>query len=419
MPHLAEKLSPSRKETVTYDTQSRLIRALCELWVKHSQAEISVRMVARQAEASVSAIDYHFGSLEHLFASAQATALDEARLWTSSVFDELRQLPLATFPVPARASLLASLIDRWTGEQRPLALAWREAHAAASSNPALGEPHREWTALWHDFWTRLCRDHGLAGKAELLALFFDGEASQHLIRWHGLLDRALLDETTLALLQFLEQPCTPSSAVRVLYQDLAEREYRLAFGESEEFTAIDDAAAAILSESGLSCLTFRSVASRAGSTLGAVAYHFGSKSKMLRLALQRIYEGSSVEPTAELIKSMPDERCEAAASVVESAVGGQVPLLRALDEIILNLSRSEAADALSGVIRGFRDPIGGAVLRKLLYTPGHASPALVAGFSSVVRGLGHWRTGLPDSEVREIGNTALQAFAACSDNQRD
>ncbi|OYW85806.1 MAG: hypothetical protein B7Z20_08405 [Sphingobium sp. 32-64-5] len=399
-----------RRETTANDTQSRLIRTLCKLWGEHSQAEISVRMVAREAEASVSAIDYHFGSLEQLFAHAQNVALQRASDWMDGVFNELRDYPLADLPLTARASLLAALIEQWTGEQRPLALAWREAHAAALAQPDHFGPHLEWTALWRRFWTRLCSECRFGDNPELLWLFFDGEASQHLIRWHSLLDRALLDETALALLQFAYAPCRPSSAVRIGYQDLAERDYRLVFGAKEEFTPIDDAAAALLSESGLASLTFRSVAHRARTTLGAVSYHFGSKSKMLRLALQRIYEGNSGKPTLEQIDAMPSDPREAKQSVIHSVIGGTNPLLRALDEIILNLSRGESDKALGGVIRGFRDPVGEGVLRKLLGTAELVSPALVAVLSSVIRGFGHCSAGMAREDAVALGDKAFGVF---------
>jgi len=65
-----------------------LIKALSALWLQHSQAEISVRMIAREADASVSAIDYHFGSLEQLFVHAQHAALIEASAWMEGIFQE-------------------------------------------------------------------------------------------------------------------------------------------------------------------------------------------------------------------------------------------------------------------------------------------------------------------------------------------
>ncbi|MCB5425145.1 TetR/AcrR family transcriptional regulator [Altererythrobacter sp. CC-YST694] len=410
MAYNAGNSSSIRREAGACDTQGRLIKALSALWLRHSQAEISVRMIAREADASVSAIDYHFGSLEQLFVHAQHAALMEASAWMNGVFEELRVLPLDTFPMAARASLLASLIEQWTCDQRSLALAWREAHAAVAANPALCEPHRQWTTLWRNLWSRLCREVGFFPNEELLALFFDGEASQHLIRWHRLLDRALLDETVAALFHFVEPSSAPSSVIRVQYQDLAERQYREAFGAREEFTAIDAAAAAILAEEGLASLTFRSVARRADSTLGAVSYHFGSKSKMLRLALQGVYEGSSTAPTLTLIDAMPSDPEAATEAVIESVIGGHEPLLRALDEVILNLSRDEGDRALCGVIRGFRDPVGGALLAKFLGENELTSPSLVAVFSSVVRGFGHWGTGLAEEDARDLARTALRIF---------
>lgn len=413
MTKLATKTaSEKRRKTVKNNTQLRLIDAILALWSQHSQAEISVRMVAGEADASVSAIDYHFGNLEHLFCAAQTVALDRASDWLCNILAEFDRFSPDAFTPEARAAVFASLIERWVGENRLLALAWREAHAAAIINPNLAGPHRQWSCLWSDFWRKCCVATGLSETPELIAFLFDGEASQHLIRWRPMLDRALLDETALAFFRFMESPVPPSCAVRHCYHRLADQEYSLALGSDEAFTPIDDAAAALLSENGLASLTFRSVASRAGVTLGTVAYHFGSKSRMLRRALQRIYEGSSRQPTLALIEALPSSGKAIAQTVAAATLGGKEPVLRALDEITLNLCRGGSDKALAGMIRGFRDPVGSAVLGKLIGKPELATASLVAAFSSVIRGFGHWSTAADDRDALDQGVSALEAFCS-------
>jgi AcrR family transcriptional regulator len=367
-------------------------------------------MVSAQARASVSAIDYHFGSLEQLFVRAQDDAIGRAGDWMDGISKDLSGLGRADVPATMLASLIATIIDEWTEAQRPLALAWREAHAVARARPGLGQAHGEWSRLWGAFWSDLCSGFGLPDKADLVALFFDGEATQHLIRWRRPLDRTLLDETVLALSRFaIEGVTAPTSRVRHTSQDLADEAYRTV-SQKRDGSALEDAAAALLAEEGVASLTFRAVAKRAGATLGAASHHFGSKADMLRQAVQRLYEtglNRSLSDPAAALPSTPEGMVD---SIVANVNGGREPILRAFDEITLNLCRGESHDALCGLIRGFRDPIAQAVLEKLLAVRGGASASLAAAMSSVVRGYSHRSLGMAREDGEELGRRAMGTF---------
>jgi len=366
-------------------------------------------MITNRAEASVSAIDYHFNGLEHLFCAAQDLALAQASEWMNEVLSHLSPFGGARLETPAITALFASLVDDWTERKRHLALAWREAHAACL-RPEFARPHAQWCRLWARFWNRFAELTDGQHSAELLMLFFDGEASQHLIRSHRLLDRALLDETVGALFLFAVNGALASSQIRVAHQGRAEAEYRQSFTAGTGDDRLDQVAATILSVEGLSALTFRAVAQKADSTLGAVSYHFGSKATMLRLALQQIYENSAGHSTLEFIESFPASASALLDTVVEAVSNGQAPVLRAMDEITLTLSRSGDHGALGGVIRSFRDPVGLAILNRLLGDPAHTSVALAAAFSSCVRGYGHFCSGMPSETCGPLGKNALSIF---------
>lgn len=327
--------------------------------------------------------------------------------WMDGILSDLAELAGTNLPAPALASLIASLIDEWTEKQRPLALAWREAQAAGAGCDA----RARWTTLWRKFWIELCTQLRLGDRAELLACYFDGEAGQHLVRWRRPLDRALLDETTRALFEFLLHGDTsPSSIVRDAYQQSAEEAYRpSSTAPLAQGMILDEAAASQLADTGLAGLTFRAVAIRAGSTLGTVAYHFGSKAEMAQRALRRLYESSAGQSVADLVAALPATPAAMLDEVIDSIVARREPVLRALDEITLHLSRGDDHGAFSAVIRGFRDPIGIAVLGRMLERETPAS-SLAAAFSSIVRGFDHQCAAQPEIDARMSGRHILGVF---------
>lgn len=365
-------------------------------------------MIAATAETSPSAIDYHFGSLGQLFEAAQDAAMHDARQWMEQKLADIADAGPKSWPLVARAGLLASIIDEWTEMQRPLALAWREAQAASNRSGA----HARWAESWRWFVTDLCARIGFDRWDEPLLLFFDGEAGQHLVRWRRPLDRALLDETIFALLDFLENGnALPSSAVRDSYQRAAEAEYGPSRTPPDAATPFDDAAAALLAEEGLSALTFRAVARRADATLGTVGYHFGSKAEMAQRAVRRIYETSAGQSVADLAAAFPGSSAGLLDEVIESVVTDSSPVLRAFDELSLQQSRGDDDAAFRAVTRSFRDPIGMAVLGGLLRRDMTAS-SLAAAFSSIVRGYGHHCRTMSRDKARELGLRTLNIFVS-------
>ncbi len=394
------------------DIQKRLVYALSTLWESHSQAEISVRMISAKAGSSVSAIDYHFGGLEHLFAKAQADAILRAQAWMEQTEAEVASLSGDTLDLSGKACLIASVIDNWARNQRPLAFAWREAHAAARDNSHLLACHQRWNALWSRFWENVSHSLDLSTHAEMIALFCDGEATQHLLSWRTTLDRALLDETVTIFLHFITNTPLPKSHVRIAHRDLANRSYKQAYEREARETPYEDAAAELLREEGLAALTFRAVAKRADTTLGTINYHFGSRSEMVRCALRRLYEKQVSQAVSDLALEQGLPSLELQSLIVARLADGKEPLLRALDEIILYISRAEEHEPMRGVIRNFSDPGGSVILQSLMGNEHEATDGLVAAFSSVCRGYSHAAGALDMEDSLALGHRSLSAFSA-------
>jgi len=401
MPH-------KRRISESLATEERLLTAVLTLWANTSSAEISVRAVASEADVAVSAIDYHFGKLEHLYGAAQARAFALADQWLQARLVLTSALEGQNLGAHGIACAISSIIDDWAEAQRPLAMARREASAMARDGRD-AQSHILWTALWRDFWTRMSGILGVPQQSETVAAFCAGEVTQHLLRWKRPLDQALLGETVKAFVDQILGERIGASMVRQAYSELAEREYRGSIDIDEQAPAALDAAAAdLLKERGLSALTFRAVADRAATTLGHASYHFGSKTRMLQRAFDQLYRTAS-EGGSELGEWGRDAVLEA---VLRAVVGGSNPILRAFDEVIAHIARSEDHLPLRGIIRGYRDPAASWALAGLLSSPASPSPALAAAFSSLCRGIDHLALALEPQEAERLGRAVLEQFVS-------
>jgi AcrR family transcriptional regulator len=399
--------------SVIFETFDRLLAATLASWSDSSSANVSVRTIAARAGCAASAIDYHFGNLEHLYAAAQQEALQQAEAWTKDRLDGLewvRERPLDT---SARAALMAGLIDDWCEGQRPLAMAMREACSAAPNGGigGNGQAHGAWMALWRRFWTQFAAITGMEAHAAMLALYFDGEVSQHVLRWNRPLDRALTGETAQVLFAFVENHPLPRPQIRQAFRDLAAREFGVA-EDGAEPDPLDRAAARILLQSGFAALTFRNVAREAGTTLGSTSYHYGSKSSLIRRAFEMLYRSNA--GTAERLTGLAGNLRHA---IVQVLVNDRQPILRAYDELILHISRDPEFIDLRGAIRGYHDPAAGWSVASMIGSDEPVSPALAAAYSSICRGIDHLALAVPAAEALQEGIAALAPFdrASCAE----
>ena len=389
------------QENVEKPTKSRLIEALLTVWAEAPADEASVRALVLRAGTAQSAIHYHFGNMEHLYATASQVALTSARAWMEQQLGALAALEEGD-PLPAalQASVIATVIADWTQGQRRLAMAWRHA------------PCPEWHTAWDSFWRRLADGLGLGEAAETLAAFAAGESARHLLVWNPALDRALLEETVAALVIWLRERRMAPDRVRPVHGAIARRAYAApAVPDSALKARMAETAGLLLAEQGHAGVTFRAVAAAAGVTLGKVIHVFGTKSGLLHAALHSLYlrEALGGDLTARLAQSLAPEVM--LARLLDAVLGGQQPVLKAYDEIERAIYNGPDHVALRGLVRSMDDPSGTWALQQML--GGLVPPAaLVAGFSAIIRGIG-FRTVVgssPQDELRSRALTALRPF---------
>lgn len=392
------------------------------MWSSVSIDAISYRSLARVAGTTASAIDYHFGSIEHLYGAAQQHAVARAEIWLEEWIGPLQPLATAALAPAGRAAILAGLIDEWAQTQRPLALARLQACVATRRMPGTQEhallrraSHQAWIALWRRAWHRLAAILGCPADGDGWFLFHEGLAPQHLLRGHRPLDRALLDEDVGLFLGLGQDRA--EAPVRLAYQALlradgAARPILLptgpdAPGQEQPGMALEAAAAELLASAGIGALTYRAVAARAGCTLGQASWHFRSRAELLQKAFLRLYHEVAIttRPAAPIRREI---MIDGTALAVSS--GGQ-PVFGAFDEIILHVVHSEEHAGLSGPIRVFADPTARWATASLLGADEAEASAKAPVFSALCRGLDHLALAHPPEERAPVADLARRVLA--------
>lgn len=395
------------QKNVGKSAKSRLIDTLLAVWAEAPADEVSVRALVQRAGTAQSAIHYHFGDMEHLYLSASQAALQSASDWMEQQLAHIAPLAGEPLPTALQASVIATVIAGWTQGQRRLAMAWRHAPDAA------------WQAAWDSFWLRLADGLDLGETAQTLAAFAAGEAARHLLVWNPALDRALLEETVAVLVIWLREGRLAQDCVRPVHSALARRAYDApAVPDSALAVRMAAAAGMLLAEQGHAGVTFRAVAAAAGVTLGKVIHVFGTKSGLLHAALHNLYQREALggDLAALLAQSFAPEVM--LAHLLDAILGGQQPVLKAYDEIERAIYNGPEYAALRGLVRSMDDPSGTWALQQML--GGLVPPAaLVAAFSSVIRGIGYRvvHAGCSQDDLRSYAVMALQPFAPRAQRQ--
>lgn len=262
---LAHPGSPEAQD----NTRQRLIAAAGALVAEGGIAAASARAIAAQAGTSASAINYNFGRLEHLLQAVFEQGVDETRAWQEDRAGEIAALPRS--PDGAALALL-HVIQAWAGDGRRLALTYQEAITAA---PGQGVG-AAWTGLWREFWNVAAERFGLPPiDGSILHAFFEHEALYGLSTWSPALEGAALTEMAehFATL-WLGASIRPMRGATPLAERTAGTR---PFGSVQPAAMrIAQAAAEVVEDKGLSGLTHRAVAARAGVTTGSVTHHFRS-----------------------------------------------------------------------------------------------------------------------------------------------
>lgn len=270
-------------------SSDRFVRAVQKQWETHGSAALSARGISTAADAPVSSIYHHFGSLEQLFVSSQQVSLARAASWISGLLPECTGLTADDSAFP---SFFAGIVDEWTGTQRPLAFAWRECQLLAEGNALFRPLSAEWDALWSDFWQQVGKRFALGAGTQVAARVFENENLLHMIRWRRTVDRAALDETANVLGAWLARKPVPATPWRDFARAEALRSVPSLPQRDDTAARIVTAAADLIANSGVSGLTHRAVADRSGLTLGTISHRFTTKSALLQAGFEGLYESN-------------------------------------------------------------------------------------------------------------------------------
>lgn len=319
------------------EPRDRLIKAAIAGFADRGHLPV-VRQIADRAQLSASAINYHFGSLEHLYRSAAEDAFRQSEAWVARVEHQAQALQGLT--PSGFGVLIATIIDDWCTNQRAIAIAWRRTQIGDLRDVEQMALPQMWQDLWDGFWFRLSALVGLQHHADLIGIFFDAESFQHLIPWNRLIDRGALDELcqTFVARLICEEPSGGQ------WRGIAQR---VAGPPPSELTGpaahIASAALSTLGKSGYQGFTHRAVAQEAGVSLGAVSHHFTSASDLMQGAYLALRGKFAARGAGILRGEQPLDRADLMSVLIDFAVSAMSDEEnRAIDEMRL-LSVSDAS----------------------------------------------------------------------------
>jgi DNA-binding transcriptional regulator YbjK len=334
----------------------KLISAVLVAWEHYGAVDISARNLATAAGLPTSSIHYHFGTLGRLLETAQNEALAAAAHWCEARW--AASGPNVASP-KMLGPLLAGMIDDWCETQRRLAFAYREGQLIALRDPASAPLAAHWETMWHSYFKRVCAQMGVGDLATLTTWFFDGASALHLLRWRRPLDRAALDELCHGWANWTEGQLAPDAPYYALGRADAER---LTAPDTPD-AAIDSlarAAAATLADGGVTALTHRAVAARAGMTLGIVSYRYRTSADLLQAAFHTIYHdmvaGSS---------DAPEPARHDVLAAADNSLPGHNALL-GLEELAVAAARREDMQPFAAQLRYLRGRSSGRRLRAII-----------------------------------------------------
>lgn len=268
---------------------ARLVEACLTQIAESGIAGATARAIASRADASASAINYHFDSIERLYGVAQQQAIVEARAWLVARLAAIERG--APWPEAAFPAFAASVIDEWCSSRRRLAQA--EACDSAAMAWRVSATAGQWMSLWDGFWTAALSRFSLPVElAPVAGAILQSERFGHLARWRSPYDRAGLEEVCVRLTarlsgnaELLARPSPWRTAAEALSQ------------QATTFPPLTGAAARVaqavveaVDEGGEGALTHRAAALGAGLSLGAVTYHFPTRASLMAAGYAWLYQ---------------------------------------------------------------------------------------------------------------------------------
>ena len=372
---------PSRMSVSEKSSRDAMIAATVAAWTTHGCSELSARSIASSAGLNASAIYYYFDDLEHLYETAQGEAIAAAESWIRGRHEALEEpVAITDWPGDAFAPLLASLIDDWCEQARPLAFAWRECQLLAARNPRFAPLRDAWNALWRGFCADICRRFRATWAAEATFFFFDSESLLHLMRSNRTVDRAALDESARTWTRWIAGRLPSETPWRRVARERARTAPAAEIPEGN-LRVIAAAAARLLAANGAGAVTHRLVAAAAGLTLGVVSHRCKRTEDLLKLAYSEIY--------VQLTGGLPDHPSPNPAPPEKGAQPDQSRLL-AIDELVLAAARGRVGAGLIGLLRYLRGSTSVYTVRERISCTEPQSMALAAVYSSIA--MGYWRS---------------------------
>lgn len=364
---------------------------------------MSARQTSLAADAPVSSIYHHFGSLERLFLASQEECLASARVWCQA---RLQEISGFTGAQAGFAQFFALMVDDWAQGCRPLAFAWRECVLLAARNAVFAEQAGRWQQLWAEFWDAAGEVFALGSNVIVVKRIFDNESLLHMIRWRRAVDRAALEETAAGLAAWLSSEPAPPAPWREFAHAEAMNSMPSEPDHDAVTTRIRKAAAELIGMAGGGGLTHRAVADRAGLTLGTVSHKFRTKSALLEAGFEESY-GMLVRSLSLSVPSSPPVKpARVVADILEAVarsprgVGG--------DELFVAAARDPALSAFGAQLRYLRGRSSRTTLQGIFgdgRTVSIVEGALFSSFlSSILRTYSGEIEGAADAQIEsEVG----------------
>jgi DNA-binding transcriptional regulator YbjK len=364
----------------TEKSPQKLVSAAILAWETDGATGISARTLAASAGLPVSSIYYHFGDLERLLETAQDHARAAATRWCDAQLDAIRGQTESA----ALGPLLATVIDDWCEQQRPLAFAARECRLMALRDPRHAATSARWDILWQSFWQAVCDRLGIADMATSTTWVFEGTSGMHLLRWRRPVDRGALSELCNGWARWMEGRLAEPSA----WFDLARRDAAAliapAAPDDPVAAAIATAAATTVAQRGVAALTHRAVAAEAGVTLGVVSYKYRTSAELLHAAFEAIYRRMSPQSADELA-AVPDLGRDTGLARVDGGIPTRADLL-ASDELLVASARNPTFQTFAAQLRYLRGRSSGHYLQALVGRERPIAPVDAAIFSAFMSG---------------------------------
>ncbi len=289
------------------DMRVRLIEGAISILERSGADRLSMRALAKEADASVSAANYSFGGRQGLIEAAFQAVLDRALAWWRA--QTVTAAP--TDDPQARAAALTALLLKAIHDDRLPKAAFQEVVLAASRDDEVRAMLGAYRRAAEDVWKTLAERLGFTPEqAPLLRLYAQGVLAVH-GHWAGWVLHGpwLMDINRRLMLR-----CSGVLNDLPGWGEWAEQ-LRLKQASSQLQAYLDyptpaaerilSASAAIIADQGLEALTHRAVAEAVDCTAANVVYHFPSRDVLVDQAFAHVFRNVLADGALDLDRVDP------------------------------------------------------------------------------------------------------------------